>query len=171
MFGLDYIVVGVSGFVLGMIAEWGILKVKGHRVTLPFISSTSRNFTIMAILLAVISLGTIYNVEKTSSAAADCNRQFREALAYNTAVARETRDVQDRARSITTERRQLLDSTFTKVALALDDPTRPNAAAEAIKEYVEQSGQLTKRYDDLTAYQQTLDKDRRAYPEPNCGLS
>lgn len=167
----NYIIVGSAGFLVGLMVEFGYLRIMGHRIILPFITGSSRNFTIAAVLLAMISLTTIYNVERTATATAECNEQFRAALKYNTDIAAETREISDRVRDLQVQRRRALDEAFAHIGESVRRPDRDRSGtAEAVERYNIAARILSERYDKLVAYQAELNRNRKSYPEPSCGL-
>lgn len=164
---MNYLIVAVISFTLGFIVELGYLYVRGRRILVPFISATSRNFTIAAVVLSLVALMTVINVSNASEKTAECNRQFREAIKYNTELTSEQHDINARATEISADRRILLDQTFTALTAALDQPGRGDIQ-RVISNYNEKAATYAKEYDRLIAYRNSLDTKRKPYPEPTC---
>lgn len=161
-----YILVSVVSFLLGFIVELGVLRIRGRRIILPFISSTSRNFTIAAIALSVITLGTVINAAVTQDHIDQCNREVREALTYNVNISDQQRQLNDRASGISADRRKLLDKTFISIGEALGNPDRVRAI---VTEYNTEARALSTEYEHLQEERAKLDQDRKPYPDPRCG--
>lgn len=165
----NYVFTAVVSFLCGYIVQLGWLKIRGRRILFPFISANSRNVTIGAIVLALVSLFTILNVQHTADQTEDCNRQFRAALKYNTDVNGEQRDMNDRATAISAERRTVLDEAFARIGQSL--PERDSAGVyRAINEYTVSASRLAREYDQLISDRNALNNNRKPYPEPSCGL-
>lgn len=166
MIGWNYLIVGSICFLLGFIANIGVLRWRGHKIVVPFISATSRNFTIAAIVLSLVALLTVINMANSSEQSARCNREFREALRYNTEVTSEQRDLNNRADAISAERRTILDQTFVDIGASLGDPKK---VQKVIADYNLRAATLAREYDRLIAERAALDRNRKPYPEPECG--
>jgi hypothetical protein len=161
------------GVVVGMLIKFGYLHIRGRRILIPFVSHSSRNFTIVGVVLVTLSLLTIVNVELNARESAECDRQFRAALTYNVGVTREQDEITERARGISAERRALLDDTFIRIgrSLSADDPVQRTAGVnDAVDHYVREAKTLSQDYDELLKYRDGLNSKRKAYPEPLCGL-
>lgn len=162
----NYLLVSAISFLLGFIIDLGYLHWRGHKIVMPFISASSRNFTIAAIVFSLIALMTVVNVSNSQEESAECNRQFREALKYNTEVTAEQRDLNNRAADISADRRVLLDKTFVDIGTAIGDPVK---VRQVIGDYNVRAAGLAREYDRLIAQRQALDRNRKPYPEPECG--
>lgn len=174
MLTLNNVAIAVVFFLVGYITQLGYMKVRGHQIIVPHLASGSRTLTILSVILALICLTTIYNVDKNAKAsaaqaeaAAECDRQFREALTYNTTVTSEQREISDRATQISRDRRQILDKMFVDIGNAL--PGDPARIPAIVKVYNDRARQLGVEYDDLIRYRGTLDAKRAPYPDPSCG--
>ena len=163
----NYVIVGAGGFLTGLMVELGYLKVKGRRILLPFISPTARNFTIAAILLAVISLTTVYNVDRTGREAAECDRQFREALRYNTNLTAQQRQLDEHEDALDGKTRENLNRALREVAAAAG---REEAFA-AIARYNDVAAGIDAEFVRLYQEREQINADRKPYPEPTCGPS
>lgn len=161
-----YILTGAIGVVVGHIIEIGWLKVRGHRILVPYVSARSRNVTVAAILFAVISLVTVVQVDRSSQRSAECNRQFRDALAHNAGVSDEQRALAERITEITQERWTEQDKLFTRLG---KNSTRPDEILRMINEYNGVVGGLSAEYSALLAERDQKDQSRKPYPEPECG--
>ncbi|QDF17973.1 hypothetical protein SEA_CLARK_24 [Gordonia phage Clark] len=164
----NYVIVGAGGFLTGLMVELGYLKVKGRRILLPFISPTARNFTIAAILLAVISLTTVYNVDQTGREAAECDRQFREALRYNTNLTAQQRQLDEHEDALDGKTRENLNRALRNVAAAAGH--REDVLA-AITNYNEVAAAIDAEFDQLYVEREQINAERKPYPEPTCGPS
>lgn len=165
---MNYAIVAMVAFLLGYITEIGVLMIRGRRILVPFISASSRNFTLAAVALSLVALLTIVNIQTTNDEAAACDRQFREALRYNTDLTAEQRDLNARATQISADRRVLLDKLFANLPTAIESSGR-TSVYQLVSNYNVQAAQLAREYDRLIAYRNSLDKTRKPYPEPTCG--
>ena len=163
---ISYLLTGLGGFCLGALIEFGYLHIRGHKIVIPYIPIRSRNFTILAIMLSVISLVTIVTVQVNMDGVNACNRQFRQALAYNNAISVEQRQIDARASALYSHRRDLLDRGFLSIGQNINDRLK---IIEAINDYNVAIKDITKEYDDLIRYKDSLDASRKPYPEPQCG--
>ena len=162
----NYILTAALSFLLGFITELGYLRFRGRRIILPFIPSTSRNFTLAAIALSTVVLFTVIQVSASDQKAAECDREFREALTYNTSLTAEQRRISDRAADISSERRKLLDQTFVQIGAVVGDFP---AVRKVVSDYNTEARALADEYDRLQAEKTRLDADRKPYPDPECG--
>ena len=162
----NYVLTAALSFLLGFIVELGYLRFRGRRITLPFIPSTSRNFTLAAIALSIVVLFTVIQVSASDQKAAECDREFREALTYNTSLTAEQRRISDRAADISSERRKLLDQTFVQIGAVVGDFP---AVRKVVSDYNTEARALADEYDRLQAEKTRLDADRKPYPDPECG--
>ena len=163
---MNYVIVALVSFLIGFITELGYLYIRGRRILVPFISATSRNFTIAAVALSLVALMTIVNVQQSADKSAECDRQFREALKHNTDLTSEQRDITNRARDIAADQRVLLDQLFAQLPAALGDAQKVQIL---VSDYNSRAAQLSKDFDRLIAYRNSLDKSHKSYPEPACG--
>ena len=162
---LSYVIVGVTGFTSGAIVQFGILKVKGRKVVIPFIESNSRNLTILAIVLGLMSLFTIVQVDQSSTRFEDCQAQFQEALKYNSDIAIQERALtRQKDRTEEEARKTISDLVF---GLTTADTTEERSAL--VRRFLDD----TKRQNDLLATieheRADLTANRADYPEPRCG--
>ncbi|MDJ0010086.1 hypothetical protein [Gordonia alkanivorans] len=162
----NYAIVGIGGFLVGLMVEIGYLKVRGRRILLPFISPTARNFTIAAILLAVISMTTVYNVDRTGREAAECDRQFREALRYNTNLTAQQRQLDEHEDTLDGKTRENLNRALRNVASAAG--SRVDVLA-AITNYNKEAAVIDAEFVRLYEEREQINADRKPYPEPSCG--
>ena len=162
----NYVLTAALSFLLGFITELGYLWIRGRRIILPFIPSTSRNFTLAAIALSIVVLFTVIQVSASDQEAEKCDREFREALTYNTSVTAEQRRITDRAADISSDRRKLLDQTFVDLGAVVGDFP---AVRKVVSDYNTRARALSDEYERLQAEKSRLDKERKPYPDPECG--
>ena len=163
---LSYVIVGITGFTSGAIMQFGILKVKGRKVVIPFIESSSRNLTMLAIVLGLMSLFTIVQVDQSSTRFEDCQVQFQEALRYNTDLTSQERDLtRQKDRTEEDARKSIVDFVF-----GLTNAKRAEERSALVQRFLDD----TKRQNDLLAEIEhergNLTANRAPYPEPRCGL-
>lgn len=162
----NYVLTAALSFLLGFITELGYLRFRGRRIILPFIPSTSRNFTLAAIALSIVVLFTVIQASVSDEKSERCDREFREALTYNTSLTAEQRRISDRAADISSERRKLLDQTFVQIGAVVGDFP---AVRKVVSDYNTEARALADEYDRLQAEKTRLDADRKPYPDPECG--
>lgn len=162
----NYVLTAALSFLLGFIAELGHLRIRGRRIIMLFIPSTSRNFTLAAIALSIVVLFTVIQVSAADEKSERCDREFREALTYNTSLTAEQRRISDRAADISSERRKLLDQTFVQIGAVVGDFP---AVRKVVSDYNTEARALADEYDRLQAEKTRLDADRKPYPNPECG--
>ena len=163
---LSYAIVGITGFTSGAIMQFGILKVKGRKVVIPFIESSSRNLTILAIVLGLMSLFTIVQVEQATERYNNCQVQFQEALKYNT-------DLTSRERELTRQKDRTEEEarkSITDLVFGLTTAKTPEERGSLVQRFLDD----TRRQNDLLATIEhergDLTANRTPYPEPRCGL-
>lgn len=100
----SYVLVAAVGMVFGFVLELGYAHIRGRRIIVPFIPSSSRNFTIGGIAFGIVALVTVIQVNVSDAREAQCNREQRAALAYNTGVTAEQRALNDKAAQISAAR-------------------------------------------------------------------
>ena len=162
-----YALVGVAGYVGGFMTSVGYYHSKGHRIILPVISKTSRNFTVMVIALALMSLATIVQTEHNAAQSEQCDRQFREALRYNTDIAAQERGLADRERTVNADARTALADWFAAI-ITLPAGQRDEGIRVTI-EYNDRAAEVATKLQDLEHERETLAEARTPYPEPSCG--
>lgn len=163
---LSYVIVGITGFTSGAIMQFGILKVKGRKVVIPFIESSSRNLTVLAIVLGLMSLFTIVQVEQSAQRFEDCQVQFQEALKYNTDLTARERDLtRQKDRTEEEARKSITDLVFglTTAKSAADRNALVQRFLDDSKRQNDLLAEIEHERGDLTA-------NRTPYPEPRCGL-
>lgn len=160
----NYVLTAALSFLLGFIAELGYLRIRGRRIIMLFIPSTSRNFTLAAIALSIVVLFTVIQVSAADQEAEKCDREFRQALAYNTSLTAEQRRISDRANDISADRRKLLDQTFVDLGASVGDFP---AVRKVVSDYNTRARALSDEY--VEAEKSRLDKERKPYPDPECG--
>lgn len=163
----NYVLTAALSFLLGFIAELGYLRIRGRRIIMLFIPSTSRNFTLAAIALSIVVLFTVMQVSAADQEAEKCDREFRQALAYNTSLTAEQRRISDRANDISADRHKLLDQTFVDLGASVGD--FPAVRKVVVSDYNTQARALSDEYERLQAEKSRLDKERKPYPDPECG--
>jgi hypothetical protein len=117
--------------------------------------------------LALASLFTIVQVERSASQAEACQVEFRRALTYNTGLAAQDRELDDAERRATTKARDVNSEWFTAV-LALP----PGDRAEGIRITEERNRKDAEARAEIEAIahrRDELSSARAPYPEPTCG--
>ena len=162
----NYLGVGVIGFLVGQIVTFGYMRARGRRIVLPFIENTSRNFTIGVIVMGLICTSGVWSSMQKSEDTARCNREFRDAIKYNSDVTSEQRDMNDRAAAISRERRTVMDQMFIQIGGSIGDPAK---VQDVIADYNTRVARLSRDYDKLIADRNALNRTRTGYPAPSCG--
>ncbi|QLF84002.1 membrane protein [Gordonia phage Upyo] len=162
---VNYLLVGVIGFLSGTIVTFGYRKIRGRKVILPFIENTARNITIGAVILGLLSLTTIYNVERSDAAKERCDREFRTALAYNTAVTAQQRDLDAREDHLDGETRLNLNNALRRIVTSPSDEN----TLQVVADYNRRASEIDSQFASLDAERARLEKERKPYPEPSCG--
>lgn len=161
---LSYVIVGITGFTSGAIMQFGFLKVKGRKVVIPFIESSSRNLTMLAIVLGLMSLFTIVQVDQSAKRYESCQVQFQEALKYNTDITAQERSLTRQKDKTEEEARQSLrDLIF---GLTQENPDGPALVGKFYSDTTRQNKQLA----EIEHERAELTANRTPYPEPRCGL-
>jgi hypothetical protein len=160
---ISYAIVAVLGFVTGFAFRLGSLKVHGKEIVVPFIASSSRNFTLCAIGLAMLSLFTIVQVDRANTENVQCQVEFQTVLKYNTEINSQERPLNERRDKAQYDSNQaltdfvhslLVPGVDVRAGLKILDDKRTAAQDEINRVEQERS--------DLIA-------SRAAYPEPHCG--
>lgn len=160
------IAVFLSGVVIGGLVKWGYCRIKGIRVRVPYIDRSDASIGIAVVVITVLSLVTIIQAQVNQDRAEECNRQFQAAIAYNTGLTSEQRDLTGRANEISAQRRELLDRTFIDIGNAIGDP---DAIRRVVVAYNQDARMLSQQYEKLIADRSSLDQARKPYPDPECG--
>ena len=167
---LSYGIAGLVGFMTGVTVQFGYLKAHGKRIVLPFISSSSRTITLAAIGLALLSLFTIVQVERSDQERTACQVQFQTALAYNTDLNKQDTALRDRERAAQAEYDDATgDLIFEVAALIGDEPRDVTTNTAPFTKFNERREAVTAELDQIQADRMKAQQDRKPYPEPNCG--
>lgn len=162
---INYLLVGLIGFLTGTIVSFGYRKIRGRRVILPFIENTARNITIGAVVLGLLSLTTVYNVNRSDRERESCEREFRTALTYNTEVTAQQRDLDAREDGLDGETRRNLNSTLRRIVTSPSDAY----TLEVVADYNRRAAEIDAEFVKLDRERLRLEEDRVPYPEPTCG--
>lgn len=168
---ISYAIVGVLGFITGFAFRLGSLKIHNKEVVVPFIASSSRNFTLCAIGLALLSLFTIVQVDRNNSQAVDCQIQFQTALKYNTDLTSQERDLNTRKDLVEQEARESISGLIQDVtnwATAVP-PLTPDQKLQVFVDYNVKSAQQKEAINQIEKERKEISASRAPYPEPKCG--
>lgn len=161
----------VFGAVGGFMVQVGWYEFHGRRVIVPFISRSARNFTIIAMALAVLSFATIVQSFVNANRAEDCDRQFREALAYNTELNSGTRALDDRQRQAQDDSRRATANLVKDLATRISTPPPPtrDETVDILNVYNAKAKTVAETLERIDAERDALNAARKPYPEPTCG--
>ncbi|QOC55722.1 membrane protein [Gordonia phage Archimedes] len=162
---MNYLIVALVSFSIGFITELGYLYIRGRRILVPFISATSRNFTIAAVALSLVALMTIVNVQQSADKSEECDRQFREALKYNTDLTAQQRTLDEHEDALDAQARRNINRVIREVS---ESTSRPDSL-RALVGYNTQAAILDREYAKVDAERVRLNNSRKTYPEPTCG--
>lgn len=162
---LSYVIVGVTGFTSGAIMQFGFLKVKGRKVVIPFIESSSRNLTMLAIVLGLMSLFTIVQVDQSAKRYEDCQVQFQEALRWNTEITNQERSLTRQKDKTEEEARQ----SITDLVFGVVNAPQPERTA-VVQKFLDDTKRQNERLAEIEHERAELTANRTPYPEPRCGL-
>lgn len=177
----NFLQIGVPVWVAGLIFVFGVLggfivqvgwyEVHGRRVILPFVSRSSRNFTVIAMALAVLSFATIVQSAISSNRAETCDREFRTALAYNTELNIGTRSLDERGRAAQERSRTATATLVRDLATRIATPPPPSRdeTVAILNTYNQTAVQVANELDRLAEERAAIDAARKPYPEPTCG--
>lgn len=168
---ISYAIVAVLGFVTGFAFRLGSLKVGGKEVVVPFIASSSRNFTLCAIGLALLSLFTIVQVDRNNAQTTDCQVQFQTALKYNTELSAQERDLNQRKDVVEQEARESISGLIQDVtnwATAVP-PLTQEQKLQVFIDYNRRSLEQKQALDKIDQERKDITASRAPYPEPKCG--
>ncbi|UTN91785.1 membrane protein [Gordonia Phage Sampson] len=156
----------VCSFLLGFAVDLGYRwKIRGHKIPLPYIAVRARNATIFAAILGLISVGTVINVAAAEHASEQCNVEFREALAYNTDLTAQQRQLDEQEDALDAQVRRNLNEVLRAVASA----TSREDTIDAINRYNDAAVGIDRQFDQLDRTRIEINTARKPYPEPTCG--
>jgi cell division protein FtsB len=168
---LSYAIVAVLGFVTGFAFRLGSLKIHGKEVVVPFIASSSRNFTLCAIGLALLSLFTIVQVDRNNAQTTDCQVQFQTALSYNTTLTAQERDLNQRKDAVEQAARESISQLVLDITnwATTSPPPTIEQRLQRFQEYNKQSAEQKQALDNIEHERNEITAARAPYPEPKCG--
>lgn len=168
---LSYGIAGLVGFLTGVTVQFGYLKAHGKRIVLPFISNSSRTITLAAIGLALLSLFTIVQVERSDQERTSCQVQFQTALAYNTDLNKQETALRDRERAAQAEYDDATGDLIFEVAELIRDEPRDVMTNQApFTKFIDRRNAVTLEKDAIDQERQANQQDRKPYPTPTCGM-
>lgn len=168
---ISYAIVAVLGFVAGFAFRIGTLKIHNKEIVVPFIASSSRNFTLCAIGLALLSLFTIVQVDRNNSQSVDCQIQFQSALKYNTDLTAQERELNTRKDQVEQEARESISGLIQDVTnwATTVPPLTQEQKLQVFIDYNTKSAQQKKAIEDIEKERRDISANRAPYPEPKCG--
>lgn len=168
---ISYAIVAVLGFVTGFAFRLGSLKVGGKEIVVPFIASSSRNFTLCAIGLALLSLFTIVQVDRNNAQTTDCQVQFQTALSYNTTLTAQERDLNQRKDAVEQAARESISQLVLDItnSATVQPPMTPQERLQYFIEYNKRSAEQKQQLADIEKERKEITASRAPYPEPQCG--
>lgn len=160
---ISYLIVGALGFISGFVWRLGTLKIHGKEVVLPFITSNSRNFTLVAIVLALLSLFTIVQVDRSNTENTRCQVEFQTVLKYNTEITTQERPLNERRDKAQFDSNQALTD-FVHLLLTPDVDVRAELKVLDDKRTAAQN-----EINQVEKERKVLTESRAPYPSPHCG--
>lgn len=160
---ISYLIVGALGFISGFVWRLGTLKIHGKEVVLPFIGSNSRNFTLVAIVLALLSLFTIVQVDRSNTENVRCQVEFQTVLKYNAEITNQERPLNDRLDKAQKEADQALTDFVHNILV----PGTDNRAELKVLDDKRTAAQ--NEINQVEKERKILTESRAPYPEPRCG--
>lgn len=91
---------GCLGYALGAVTQYRWASVRGRRLLVPYIPDSGRRVTLVLLVLAVVTTGTVLSGALERHKSAECAREFRHALSYQSALADEDRSLDRRFREL-----------------------------------------------------------------------
>lgn len=162
---ISYLIVGALGFISGFVWRLGTLKIHGKEVVLPFIGANSRNFTLVAIVLALLSLFTIVQVDRSNTENVRCQVEFQTVLKYNAEITNQERPLNDRLDKAQKEADQALTDFVHNILV----PGTDNRAELKVLDDKRTAAQ--NEINQVEKERKILTESRAPYPEPRCGLN
>lgn len=168
---ISYAIVAVLGFVTGFAFRLGSLKIGGKEVVVPFIASSSRNFTLCAIGLALLSLFTIVQVDRNNAQTTDCQVQFQTALSYNTTLTAQERDLNQRKDAVEQAARENIADLVLGLTKSITSvpPQTPEDRIQLLIQFNQKSAQQKQEIENIENERKQITANRAPYPEPKCG--
>lgn len=170
-FILSYGIAAILGFLVGVTVQLGYLKAHGKRVILPFIDNSKRTVTLAAIGLALLSLFTIFQVERSDQEREQCQAQFQNALRYNTNLNIEENELRGRERSVQNDLNNADGDLIFEIAAMVGNGQRstPEELQAPFLKYIERRNEAQAEFDDIEKERADNLAARKPYPEVNCG--
>lgn len=161
-----YLVSGALGWAFGMVTNYRRAQIAGVSVVVPFISRSSRNFTIMIVVLSAITMFSVVSGQIQRKHMDDCTAQFQAVIRYNADLNRQDRELERRDDKLREERDDLLDELVTGLTL----PDNQGNALLLLRTYQERVDRNSDDRAKLDAERAEVQKEREQnpYPEPKC---
>lgn len=165
--GWTYAVTAVVCFAFGLVVDWGYARIRGRKVLIPYVARSARNVTVAAVMLMAVTVSSAIQMGVNERADALCNREFRTALDYNTAITADQRDLDIRTEELNAARHAVIDNVFVKLGEGVD----PASFKALVVQYNTDTARINTEIKHLAVERENLDKNRKPYPEPTCGTA
>ncbi len=161
----QYIVLLSICAAIGLVIDWGEVRIRGKARTIPYIGRSARNTTIAAVVLILVAVSSSINSLENERRNTECFRQFFAALQYNQDVSEQQARLTAEAERYNTERHSVIDNVFLELSRGVDTGEFLQLAAD----YNARTGKANAEIDRVTRERDQLEKSRKPYPAPTCG--
>lgn len=156
---VSLVLAGVVGWAVGTVQSWHKARVLGVPVLVPFITRSSRNFTIVVLTLSLLTVGTVVQSSIDQSAQDRCNQEFKRVLAERSEITTEDN-------RLNAEDKNALDRALSKIVEELTTTSGQDTRvemAEAVDTYLvgrDRTNEIQK--------QNAVKRAENPYPDPQC---
>lgn len=156
---ISLVLAGIVGWAAGTIQSWHKARVLGVPVLVPFITRTSRNFTIVVLTLSLLTVGTVVQSAIDQAAQDNCNQEFKRVLSERSATNAEDAE-------LNAQDKLALDRALSKIVHELTTPPDRDTRvemAEAVDTYLvgrDRTNEVQK--------QNAIKRAENPYPDPQC---
>lgn len=155
---IPYVITGWIGWTVGTITSYRKAKIAGRSFVLPFVTKTSRNFTIVVLTLSMLTVLTVVQSSIEQTRQEQCNEEFRR-------VIKERADGIAEDKTLNREMFARINTLVEGIDAAL---TTPDAAGrmlmdQGIEQYRVGIKETEQRWEQLEQ-----ERQRNPYPEPRC---
>lgn len=156
---ISLVLAGIVGWAAGTIQSWHKARVLGVPVLVPFITRTSRNFTIVVLTLSLLTVGTVVQSSIDQAAQDRCNQEFKRVLSERSEITTEDS-------ALNAEDKNALDRALSKIVEELTTPPDLDTRAEmadAVDRYLDgrqRTNEIQK--------QNAIKRAENPYPDPQC---
>lgn len=161
---IRYAVAAAVGFVVGVVFSRGKLRKDGHEI--PVIERTTLNFTLVTVVLLVLSLVAVVNTAVAANKQSDCNAEFLRVIKERSAFTAEDGKLRDRLDELSNNE----EAALLPLAQNLAGGATRDQIADDIQNLEEVINANVAERAEIAQTQEEIAKKRaqNPYPDPQC---